>query len=114
METAWLFLKGLGLEALEKPDILRNVFTQWGAGESAKVILDPATQAKRGTAIVQMQGVDQVISRTFGLQTGNGSAGPALWRMPHLFSTLFADSGLYSRSQACMVYPMRRGGKRDE
>ena len=59
-ETAWLFLKGLGREALEKPDILRNVFTQWGAGDSTRIIVDPATQARRGTAIVQMQGVDQV------------------------------------------------------
>ena len=59
-ETAWLFLKGLGREALEKPEILRNVFTQWGAGDSTRIITDPATQARRGSAIVQMQGIDQV------------------------------------------------------
>ncbi len=59
-ETAWLFLKGLGREALEKPEILRNVFTQWGAGDSATLIMDPATQARRGTAVVRMQGTEQV------------------------------------------------------
>ena len=61
VETAWLFLKGLGREALETPEILRNVFTQWGAGDSTRILADPATQTRRGTAIVQMKGVDQVI-----------------------------------------------------
>ena len=59
VETAWLFLKGLGREAIEKPETLRNVFTQWGAGDSATLIMDPATQTRRGTAIVQMQGTEQ-------------------------------------------------------
>ncbi len=62
VETAWLFLKGLGREAVEKPETLRNVFTQWGAGDSATLIIDPATQTRRGTAIVQMQGTEQVPS----------------------------------------------------
>ena len=85
METAWLFLKSLGREALEKPDILRNVFTQWGAGERIKIILDQATQAKRGTAIVQMQGVDQVILCWLSLRADNASAGPAHWHVPRSF-----------------------------
>lgn len=60
VETAWLFLKGLGREALEKPETLRRVFMQWGAGDSTRIIVDQATQTRRGTAIVQMQGVNQV------------------------------------------------------
>ncbi len=60
LDTAWLFLKGLGRDALEKQETLREVFTQWGAGNTAKAIVDPVTQTRRGTAIIQMQGADQV------------------------------------------------------
>ena len=61
--TPWLFLKGLGRDALEKADVLPEVFTQWGVGGSARSIVDPVTRTWRGTAVVRLQSVDQVCPR---------------------------------------------------
>ena len=58
--TPWLFLKGLGRDALEKADVLPEVFTQWGVGASAPSIVDPVTRTWRGTAVVRLQSVEQV------------------------------------------------------
>ena len=58
--TPWLFLKGLGRDALEKADVLPEVFTQWGVGASARSIVDPVTRTWRGTAVVRLQSVEQV------------------------------------------------------
>ena len=57
--TPWLFLKGLGRDALEKADVLPEVFTQWGVGASARSIVDPVTRTWRGTAVVRLQSVEQ-------------------------------------------------------
>lgn len=58
--TPWLFLKGLGRDALEKADVLPEVFTQWGVGAGARSIVDPVTRTWRGTAVVRLQSVEQV------------------------------------------------------
>ena len=58
--TPWLFLKGLGRDALERADVLPEVFSAWGVGASARSIVDPVTRTKRGTAVVRLQSVNQV------------------------------------------------------